>query len=235
MGRKAQDLTLTPNFTYLTVIERAPNIGRYVAWKCECKCGKELVVRAKDLVSGNTKSCGCYKLERIKETKTKSIINNIYGRLLVIEETEERDSSNKRMIRCKCDCGSIILVTYSDLVTGNTKSCGCSKSHGEERIAKLLSENNVEFAREYVPKDFQLKSGGRPRFDFAVFKNGVLSHLIEYDGIQHFEYTNSGWNTKENYEKTRVNDEQKNKYCEDNKIKLIRIKYDEGITIDKLL
>ena len=70
MGRKAKDLTLTPHFGYLTVIERAENIGRYVAWKCKCKCGKELVVRATDLTTGNTKSCGCYKIERLKELKT---------------------------------------------------------------------------------------------------------------------------------------------------------------------
>ena len=126
---KLKDLTQTPHFGYLTVIERAENIGRYVAWKCKCKCGKELVVWAKDLTSGNTKSCGCIK------------------------------------------------------------------SHGEQQIAEILTENNVEFAREYTFKDFVLENGGRPRFDFAIFNEGKLSHLIEYDGIQHFEYTDSGWNT----------------------------------------
>ena len=139
------------------------------------------------------------------------------------------------MIRCKCDCGSEVLVAYTSLITGNTKSCGCIKSHGEQQIAEILTENNVEFAREYTFKDFVLENGGRPRFDFAIFNEGKLSHLIEYDGIQHFEYTDSGWNTKENYEKTKANDKQKNEFCKRNNIRLIRIKYDEGIAIDKLL
>ena len=232
---KLKDLTLTPHFGYLTVIERAENIGRYVAWKCKCKCGKELVVRAKDLTSGNTKSCGCYKIERLKELKTNGILGNRYNKLVVIEETEERNASKQRMIRCKCDCGSEVLVAYTSLITGNTKSCGCIKSHGEQQIAEILTENNVEFAREYTFKDFVLENGGRPRFDFAIFNEGKLSHLIEYDGIQHFEYTDSGWNTKENYEKTKANDKQKNEFCKRNNIRLIRIKYDEGIAIDKLL
>ena len=43
------------------------------------------------------------------------------------------------------------------------------------------------------------------------------------------------YNTKENYEKTKANDKQKNEFCKRNNIRLIRIKYDEGIAIDKLL
>lgn len=75
-------------------------------------------------------------------------------------------------------------------------------------------------------------------FDFAIFtEDNTLSHLIEYDGIQHFEdgVKNSGWNTIENYKKTHLRDEYKNKYCEEHKIKLIRIKYDEEITLNKIL
>ena len=33
--------------------------GRY--WCCDCDCGENTVVRAKDLMSGNTISCGCRK------------------------------------------------------------------------------------------------------------------------------------------------------------------------------
>jgi hypothetical protein len=33
--------------------------GRY--WKCTCDCGGVTVARAKDLNSGNTKSCGCMR------------------------------------------------------------------------------------------------------------------------------------------------------------------------------
>jgi hypothetical protein len=35
-------------------------------WRCECACGNEIVVRAGNLRSGNTKSCGCRKGGRVR-------------------------------------------------------------------------------------------------------------------------------------------------------------------------
>ena len=34
-------------------------------WKCKCVCGNIVVVIAKNLRKGNTKSCGCFKLDRV--------------------------------------------------------------------------------------------------------------------------------------------------------------------------
>ena len=48
-------------------------------------------------------------------------------------------------------------------------------------------------------------------------------------------YRNSGWNTKENFEKTKIRDQIKNEYCFEKNIKLIRIKYNEDITLEKIL
>lgn len=39
-------------------------------WRCMCQCGKETVAHYGNLVSGNTKSCGCYNLRRIIERNT---------------------------------------------------------------------------------------------------------------------------------------------------------------------
>lgn len=30
-------------------------------WQCRCDCGRKSIVSSKDLNSGNTKSCGCYR------------------------------------------------------------------------------------------------------------------------------------------------------------------------------
>ncbi len=58
-------------FGYLTVVKREyPAVlskqGNAV-WLCQCKCGKTVVVAGNNLTSGNTRSCGCYKSERLKE------------------------------------------------------------------------------------------------------------------------------------------------------------------------
>lgn len=47
-----------------------------------------------------------------------------YGRLVAVRETG-RDSSNKAMWECVCDCGGISTVSSSSLGSGNTRSCGC--------------------------------------------------------------------------------------------------------------
>ncbi len=58
--------------------------------------------------------------------KLKSLIGNVYGNLTVIADSQKR--SNRKVIWvCRCSCGSIIEVRSDALVTGNTKSCGCSK------------------------------------------------------------------------------------------------------------
>jgi hypothetical protein len=53
-------------FERLTVIRRdgyKPNgATRTSTWLCQCECGNVLRVRGHDLVSGNTRSCGCLKI-----------------------------------------------------------------------------------------------------------------------------------------------------------------------------
>lgn len=50
-------------FERLTVLSKAPNRGRRVAWNCQCVCGRTCVVIAYLLKSGSTRSCGCLKVE----------------------------------------------------------------------------------------------------------------------------------------------------------------------------
>lgn len=51
-------------FARLMVLERAPNTpGGKTRWRCYCDCGKECVVDAEKLKSGNTRSCGCLHQE----------------------------------------------------------------------------------------------------------------------------------------------------------------------------
>lgn len=40
-------------------------------WRCVCDCGKTAIIRGSSLRSGQCKSCGCLKLERIRKAQTK--------------------------------------------------------------------------------------------------------------------------------------------------------------------
>lgn len=61
----ANDL-LGHRFGYLTVVKRAPNKGYgIVCWECQCDCGNIREIRARSLVNGDTKSCGCHQLDGV--------------------------------------------------------------------------------------------------------------------------------------------------------------------------
>ena len=69
------------------------------------------------------------------------------------------------------------------------------------------------------------------RFDFAIFNDdNQLSHLIEYDGVQHFK--ESYWG---GLEEIQLRDNLKNQYCKEHNIKLIRINKIEDIILEKLM
>lgn len=61
--RRQKDLT-GQRFGRLTVIERQ---GGY-RWLCKCDCGNTATPLTNALLSGKTKSCGCYMKDRISET-----------------------------------------------------------------------------------------------------------------------------------------------------------------------
>jgi hypothetical protein len=58
-------------FGRLTVQEFVGVVKRTSRWSCLCDCGNIIEARGPDLKIGNTNSCGCYKLDRIKETQTR--------------------------------------------------------------------------------------------------------------------------------------------------------------------
>lgn len=59
------DLT-NKQFSRLTVIKRVDNDRRNrIRWLCRCSCGKEIITTSYLLSSGQAKSCGCLRRERI--------------------------------------------------------------------------------------------------------------------------------------------------------------------------
>jgi hypothetical protein len=63
---KRVDLT-GRQFGRLTVKESGGSVCGRPVWKCLCSCGSSLVVKAGNLRSGNTKSCGCYREDVITD------------------------------------------------------------------------------------------------------------------------------------------------------------------------
>lgn len=157
-------------------------------------------------------------------------MGDVFGLLTVIEETNIVDSFGHKQYKCLCQCGKIKNIRGSNLIEGNTISCGCSKmSKGELYIKQLLEKNNIAFKQEYKVSDLP-----RQRFDFAIFQNNQLSKLIEYDGIQHFQEWGIG---TESLAIRQERDKRKDEWAKNHNIPLIRIPYWElnTLTIDKIL
>lgn len=50
----------------LTVVRVEEKRGKVYFWRCRCECGQEAVVSGVSLRNGNTKSCGCAKMEVLR-------------------------------------------------------------------------------------------------------------------------------------------------------------------------
>lgn len=234
---KANDL-IGKRFGRLIVIEKTNKRSkdRGIIWKCKCDCGNECEIRGDSLLSGLTKSCGCLQKEYAKVIGKQSAIdisNKKFGFLTALHPTKKRDNGCV-VWKCKCDCGNIVYIRSSSLVGGNTISCGCANlSNGELIISNLLKENNIYFETQKIFDDCRFTDSKLPaRFDFYVNQE----YIIEYDGKQHFSFSNYGWYTKDKYKKIVEHDRYKDQWCQKKGIPLIRIPYThKKIQIEDLL
>lgn len=104
---------------------------------------------------------------------------------------------------------------------------GCNNSKGENIIIRLLKNKNIKYKRQKTFDGCQDKK--KLQFDFYIQKYNLC---IEFDGIQHYKPIER-FGGIEAFESLKIRDEIKTKYCLENNIELIRIKYDENI-LDKL-
>lgn len=231
-SKKIKENLLNQRFGHLTVVKEIPfdkqNQTR-TKWLCQCDCGKELSVFSESLKQGKTKSCGdkkCPYYQEIKqEASRKNILGKKFGQLTVIEKTNKKDNYNNFLWKCQCDCGNIIEVPTTSLLSGNTRACGCVKSFYEKEIYRILTEElQITTIKE---KSFlgciNPKTNKKLRFDFYLPKYNLC---IEYNGKQHYTTTGTkGWNTSEKLKDLQYRDNIKMQFCHSNGIKLIIIPY----------
>lgn len=210
----------------LTLIKKQVDKNNSIKWLCKCSCGEEMLIPATELQC--RRSCG-------KHYDAEDLVGQTFGKLQVKNSTNIF-RGHQRIYLCDCECGTKNYeVARGNLLSGHTSSCGCLNSKGEEKISKILIDNNIIFQKQKTFPDFyRVNSCGKMKFDFFV-KN---SYAIEFDGIQHFKHHKfTGWFTKDNLKEIHKRDLYKNQYCFKHNIPLIRIPYWEldNITIKDLL
>lgn len=134
--------------------EYAGKKSRSIIWgEYLCKCGKKLWVRRENYRIRKARSCGCYKVSRMRQiglstagrgwgggpTKIALVGNQThYGRLMVLEVIPDNGPERKRKWICLCKCGTPIAVSAERLAYGKTKSCGCGAVDYLKREASLI-------------------------------------------------------------------------------------------------
>ena len=236
---KLIDLT-GQDFGFWHVIERAENTkGGRAKWLCKCTlCNKTIkAVDGAHLRAGRTTCCGCNKIEKMRLANIKDRTGKTYGylyvkRIATSEESPQKEYGGAYWI-CDClKCGRTNVCIRGDyLENGNTKSCGCLVSVNESQIAQMLNNLHIQYKQQYSFKDlFSNRECDKLYYDFAIFNNNTLIYIIEYDGIQHFEKNHF----HQDFTVIHKNDLEKNKYCFDHNIPIIRIPYNKEYNLNDL-
>lgn len=135
--------------------------------------------------------------------------------------------NDRTKIEIECPTHGIFTQTPSKHLSGQ----GCPdcynliSSKGESFIRKFLLDNNIKFEyQKSIP-------GTKLKFDFYIPQKNMY---IEYDGIQHYE-PRSRFGGEKEYLLQVSRDKLKNKYCEENNIKLLRIGYKDYKNLNSIL
>ncbi len=153
-----EDLT-GKKFYKLTVLYRAedyiqPSGQHKRMWHCKCECGRECDVRANDLKSGNTRSCGCFQEYLRGKSTFEDLTGKEFGRLLVLYRLPDHitpSGQKQRMWRCKCKCGKECNAYATQLKNGKI-SCGCIEIENKERHNIIREQEKQRKLKEKAEK-----------------------------------------------------------------------------------
>lgn len=168
------------------------------SWECRCDCGAVVVVRKSNLVTGHTKSCGCYQAElateRLEELKKKvemrfDEVGNTYGKLTVVERVH--GTKGPMWFICKCECGNTHKVAGYRLRNGNTKSCGCYTLSGKDhpRYRHDLTDDE-RLASRYELHGMHMKKWSRAVMERDGFTCKACGQYSKNLNAHHLD----GWN-----------------------------------------
>jgi len=193
-------------------------IGSKKEIKIKCKNNHIFSQRADSHLKGH----GCKYCTNNFQKNTKLFIEKakeIHGDLYDYSLVDYKYASMKVKIICKKHG---VFETRANNHLSLKRGCpNCRKSRNEDLISKLLTDNNIKFKPQKTFEGCKYKYS--LSFDFYLPN---FNTCIEYDGKQHYFDI---YNCPEEFKNTQLRDKIKNKFCKDNNIKLLRIKYGEDI------
>lgn len=154
------------------------------------------------------------------------------SRLTILEVITEK--GKRKTCRCSCTCGSEKIYSYSNVVSGNSKSCGCIKrectikrstKHGKrwtleyqrwQAIIKRCCNKKAHNWKWYGGKGITICEKWRNSFEEFLLDVGLcpsVKHSLDrIDGTKGYEPGNVRWVTIEIQQNNRSNNKKIN-FC----------------------
>jgi hypothetical protein len=107
------------------VVVKPDTVRGKFKWICQCDCGNVKSIYENCLKRGETKSCGCIKIERFRalgHKRFKDLTGRKFGKLMTMELL------SGRRWRCRCDCGNDRIVPAKSLHDGSAVDCQSHKN-----------------------------------------------------------------------------------------------------------
>ena len=175
------------------------------------------------------KICGKRRLVEYRTLSKDNLVKhfNNNGHILLNPEDYINNTTMNLKIECP-QCGQPYTTSLASYNGGKIRcdKCSNSQSIGEYIIAEILDKYKINYIPEYKFPD--CKDIRCLPFDFYL---PDFNCCLEFDGQHHF-FPVYGMDSLIN---TIRHDQMKNKFCHDNKIRLIRIPYWEGNDIEQIL
>lgn len=174
------------------------NENGVIYWLCDCGCGNKNVVKPayylRDTKSVVMRSCGCEDATTNKKYIEGNLVGKQYNNWLVIERAGKSPITGKSLWKCRCTkCNKTErIVVGNNLVSGTSKSCGCSITDPDGS----LEEQEI---RDYI-KSISNESMEKTRIldgkEIDIYCRN-LNIGIEYNGSVYHASLNNVFNEKD--------------------------------------
>lgn len=131
-------------------------------------------------------------------------------------------SSGEPLLMKHEECNTEYMVRPNAFLRGSRCPRCMQSSRGEDRIIHYLEYNNIKFKSQF--KIDACRNKRALPFDFAIYDNGKLIGLIEYQGKQHYKIVEH-FNGEQGFKERKYNDKIKKDFCKNNDIPLLEIPF----------
>lgn len=172
-------------------------------------------------VNSHLNGQGCPGCKKLGLTEFIERSNKIHNNQYSYDKTSFENTNDKSIITCSIH-GDFIQRISAHLSGQGCPNCKISK--GEREISELLTEMNIEYKSQFRFDD--CRNIKKLPFDFYI---PSMNLCIEYNGEQHYRSVDF-FGGIESFNKRIINDNIKKKFCNENNINFLVIRYDENIS-----